>query len=364
MKVRLNQILAGVLGLQLILGVLVFWPRTVRAELETVFAGLEAAAVENILIEDDTGAVVQLARRGKDWVLPLADDYPVQVLEVERLLGDLLSITIGETVTTSAASQGALQVADDNFLRKIILTDSSGTDYVVYLGSSPRFGAVHFRLGGRNETHLAVDLDVNRFNARASDWIDAIYLRVNQEDLIGLDLQNLQGRFIFSRDDEGAWLFDGLMPGEVQNDAELNSLLGRTTAVNMTEPISRTENPAWGLDDPLAVLVYDTVDGPVTLVVGAQNPDDLSYVVKSSASDYYVRVRESSVQMLVDAARETYVQQPTLAPTVDPALLPSPTEEGGEPALDAETETATDAAEPDVETGEETPEPLETPAGD
>ncbi len=363
MKVRLNQILAGVLGLQLILGALVFWPRAVRGELETVFAGLEATAVETILIEDETGAVVQISRRGADWVLPLADDYPAQVLEVERLLGDLLLITIGETVTTSAASQAALQVADDNFLRKITLTDSGDTEYVVYLGSSPRFGTAHFRPGGRSETYLAVDLDINRFNARVSDWIDAVYLRVNQEDLIGLDLQNQQGRFTFSRN-EGAWQFDGLLPDEVQNDAELNSLLGRSTAVNMTEPLSRTEDPAWGLDDPLAVLVYDTVDGKVTLVVGAQNPDDLSYVVKSSASDYYVRVRESSVQMLVDAARETYVQEPTPAPAADPVLMPTPAQEGEEPGMDEETEGETDSAEADTETGEEAPEPLETPAGD
>lgn len=352
MKMKLNQILAGVLVLQVALGVLVFWPRGAGAEQQAVFPDLEASAVESIMIEDDAGEVVILARSGDGWVLPGADSYPALETKVNDLLGSVLGIRIGDTVTSSEASQAALQVAEDDFVRRITLVDDVGEEYVLYLGSSPRYAATHFRVEGENDTHLAVDVNVNELNARASDYVDAVYLRAPQEDLQALQIENAQGTMAFSKDEEGTWKFDELGPGDVQDDTGLNSLVSRAAAVNLTEPLGLTEDPAWGLDEPAAVVTYETADGTITLTVGRQDPDDLSYVVKSSDSEYYVRVREYSVQTFVDAGPETFILQPTPTPTADPALLPSPTEEGE----DTEADT--------VETPEVEVSPEATPGGD
>jgi len=326
MKLKLNQILLGLLVLQILLSALVFWPRTAATEQQTVFADLDPAAVTAILLEDDTGALVQLEKDGSQWILPELDDYPALETEVNTLLTDLLSISIGETVTSSETSQSALQVADNNFLRKVTLSTDASEKYVIYMGSSPSYNAAHFRIGGEGDTHLASDLNVNDYNARVSDWIDAVYLRVNQEDLVSLELQNAQGSLGFSKDEAGSWQLDGLSSGEVQNDTELNSLLGSSTAITMTSPISLTEDPDWGFDEPLAELTYTTTNSTVTLYVGAQDPDDLSFVIKSSESDYYARVREYSVDSLVTYTRESFILEPTATPTLDPAMLPQATE--------------------------------------
>ncbi|MBN1267563.1 MAG: DUF4340 domain-containing protein [Anaerolineales bacterium] len=325
MKLKLNQILAGVLVLQILLSALVLWPRSAEVVQESVFADLDPASVTGIMLEDDSGAEVQLARSNGQWVLPALDNYPALETEINALLTGLVSISIGDTVTSSTTSQRALQVAENNFLRKVTLSTDSGDEYVIYMGSSPNYGATHFRIGGEQDTHLASDLDVSDYNARVSDWIDAVYLRVNQEDLTSIQLQNAQGTLTFSKDAAGAWQLDGLLPGEVQNDAELNNLLSRSSAITMTSPTGLSEDPAWAFDEPLAVLTFTTTDGTVTLRVGAQDPDDLSYVIKSSESDYYARVREYSVDSLVTFTRESFIEQPTATPTLDPAMLPQAT---------------------------------------
>jgi hypothetical protein len=54
--------------------------------------------------------------------------------------------------------------------------------------------------------------------------------------------------------------------------------------------------------------------------VGAQDPEDLSYVVISSESPYYVRVSEYTVKDFVENAREGFLVVP---PTATPDATPT-----------------------------------------
>jgi hypothetical protein len=65
------------------------------------------------------------------------------------------------------------------------------------------------------------------------------------------------------------------------------------------------------MDEPSAVATIETADRTVTLRIGAQDPEDNSYVAISSESPYYVRVAEFSVQNLVENAREDFLEVPT-----------------------------------------------------
>ena len=63
---------------------------------------------------------------------------------------------------------------------------------------------------------------------------------------------------------------------------------------------------------------------PVTLTIGAQDPDDKSYVVKSSDSEYYVRIAEFSGQDLAERDRAGFLPA-TPTPAAAPAQLPAGT---------------------------------------
>jgi hypothetical protein len=97
----------------------------------------------------------------------------------------------------------------------------------------------------------------------------------------------------------------------------------------MTKPLGQTEDPAWGLKAPAAVVTMQVKSGDqaktVNLTVGAQDATDKSYVVKSSESPYYVRVAEATVQELVSQDKAGFLTAtPTPAASAAPSLAGTP----------------------------------------
>jgi hypothetical protein len=114
-----------------------------------------------------------------------------------------------------------------------------------------------------------------------------------------------------------------LAPDETLDETKVNGLLNRVSSVSLLEPLGKEQLAAYGLDEPLAVVTVDTDDGQSHILrVGAQDPEDNSYVLASSDSEYYVRVREFVVQNLVEYGRQDLIAPP-------PTEVP---EEGPEPA--------------------------------
>jgi hypothetical protein len=86
--------------------------------------------------------------------------------------------------------------------------------------------------------------------------------------------------------------------------------------------LGREAQADYGLDEPAAELVLTTAGGEITVQIGALDEDEASYIVKSSASEYYVKVASYSVQDLVEATRDGLLvikETPTPAPTGSPA---------------------------------------------
>jgi hypothetical protein len=58
------------------------------------------------------------------------------------------------------------------------------------------------------------------------------------------------------------------------------------------------------------LLTLETEEKTVTLRVGAEDSEDASYVIKSSESDYYVTVADTSVRGLVENGRDAFLEAP------------------------------------------------------
>lgn len=321
---KLQRILIVILGLQLALGVFVFWPRPVASGAGQALLGeLKVEDITGLTITDDQGVSTRLVKSGDGWNAPDAGGYPADASKITPVLDKLIAIKSGKPIAQTPASQAQLQVADAKFLRKVEVLKAGGAAQTVYLGSSGGSQAVHVRLGGQNEVYLASGLATWEVDANLLSWIDPVYLTVTAADITGFTLKNQQGEFSLTKDGQGAWQLAGLGSGETLDANKATTLVNSVTSLRMTQPLGKTEDAAWGLGQPSATVTMQVKSGDqaktITLTVGAKDAADNSYVVKSSESEYYARVAEFSVKELVSRDRASFLPAtPPPAPAATP----------------------------------------------
>jgi len=318
---RHHWILLGTLVAQILLVVLVFWPRSRAATAANpAFPDLNPEHVTQITITDEDGDSLILARQAGEWVLPEADGFPADQDRVSEFLTKITELDTGRLVTTTAGSHKRLRVAEDDFIRRIDLETASGEHYELYLGSSPRYNVTHFRIQGQDETYLTDALATWSTNADPASWIDTMYLSVAESDLQAITLRNSHDTLEFTRDAEGNWQLAGLAEGEALDQGRVTSFVARMTSLNMQRPLGKSERPEYGLNAPQAELALHTLDKEIVLKIGNLDSEKRAYTVKSSESPYYVQVSQYSVSDLIDKTKQDFV----LATPTPPATPATP----------------------------------------
>jgi hypothetical protein len=314
---RTNQILAGVLAVQIILVAVVFWPRPAAsvASGEPLFAGLEVDQIVRLTISDADGKQIQLAKSFGEWVLPEADDYPTQENKVPELLDKIVALKADRLVTQTPASHKRLKVADGAFERQVEFELADGTTHKLHLGTSPSYGTGHVRADRQDEVYLASGLSASEAGVQASNWVDTRYLSIPQDQIVALTLENKNGRFEFEKDDDGTWTMKSLAADETLKENNVTSLVNRISAVQILRPLGKTEGDDYSLKEPNAVVTVQTRDGEgnvktYSFRVGAQSEEDSSYVVISSESPYYVRVADYTVKNFAERTRDDFIELP------------------------------------------------------
>lgn len=312
---RHNQILSGILVAQIIISVIVFWPRSAAGGSgEPLFPDLGISDVVSLTVTDNDGNNIALQKAAGNWVIPEADDYPVDGTKVDSLLDSISNLTGDRLVTTTESSHRQLQVAPEDFLRRIDFQTADGDRIVIYLGSSPSYGASHFRVAGQSETYLTDELSSFDVSATASTWIDASYLNIPLTDIVRMTLENANGTFVFRQDAEGNWTTVGLAEGETLVETRVTAAVRQAASINMVRPLGMEEQASYRMDDPNAVVTLETADATISLIVGATDPLDDTYAVKSSESSYYVSVSDFNMNTLVENSRDDFIE-----------LMPEPT---------------------------------------
>jgi len=324
---RLNQVLAGLLAAQLILIAVLFWPRPAGGEVgEPLFPGMEADDVVALTVTGSDGQSVKLARTEGRWVLPEAGDYPVLEENVTSLLQAVVGLEAERRVTQTSGSHARLQVADDEFNRRVEIELADGIRHVLFLGSSPSYGALHVRAGGQDDVYLTSALTAEDAGVDATAWVEPIYFSVPAQEVVSLTLENANGTFRFTKEGE-EWAMDGLAGEESFDASRFQTVLSRVTSISLLAPLGREELAEYGMDAPAAVVSIETggdANETYVLTVGAQDAEDNSYVVKSSESPHYVRVLEYAVSDLITRARDAFLMAtPTPLPGT-PEATPGP----------------------------------------
>ncbi|MDY0019535.1 MAG: DUF4340 domain-containing protein [Anaerolineae bacterium] len=317
---RHQQILAAVLVVQVLLTAFVFWPRpATTTQGAPVFPDLTTDAVVALTVTDDQGNSVALRKVDDGWVLPDADDYPVLADSVTALLDKLVALTTDRLVTRTDTSHSQLQVAADNFVRRVEFETADGTSQVLYIGSAQNYTATHFRIEGQDETYLADGLSTYEINATPASWAESAYLQIPNDELTQVALKNANGVFTFIKTKDALWTLKELGSGAELSQSQVSTFISRVSALSLLNPLGKEEQPEYGMDEPLAVVTLKTADETVTLTVGAKLSDESGYVVKASTSPYYVMVAEYAISSVVENARADFLEaEPTPAPTTAP----------------------------------------------
>lgn len=316
---RLQRILAGILALQLVLTAVILWPRQMETAVASpMFPDLLAADVISLTIADTAGAEIVLARQDNAWVLANGSDYPANATTIEPLLDKIVAMQTGRLVTRTAGSHKQLQVAEDDFVRRVTLGAADGQSYTFYMGSSPSGQGTHVRLSDSNETYLIDGLNVYEVSQLASSWIDTTYMSVDVAAVTAVTLENASGTLQFTRVNTNTWTLADLAAGETFNQAPLDTLLSSLSNLRLTTPLGQTNDPAYGLDAPQAkvTLTLETASASssYTLLLGANDAEAQTYTVKWSDSPYYVTVSAFAVQALPGYGRADFLT-PAATPT-------------------------------------------------
>lgn len=322
---RLNQILVVLLVLQLVLAAIILIPRPAPAgEGESLYPDLEAGRIVGLTITGPGGETLQLAKHEGNWVLPEADDYPVQADKVPPVLDKLVALKADRLVTETTGSHKRLKVAGDDFERLVEFELDDGSRYQLYVGTSPSYGATHVRAEGQDEVYLTSELSLQDLGATASTWVDRAYLDLPEDQLMALTVENENGTLDLRNVGVAGWMLTDQAEDETLDQATVTSLANRAAYITLLRPLGREDKPEYGMANPSAVVTIrthsdDEGDKTYTLWVGAQDAEDKSYVIRSSESPYYVRVSEYSVQDLVNYTRDDLIEVP---PTPTPESTP------------------------------------------
>jgi len=315
---RHQQILIGVLAVQVILSIIFFWPKSiVTGSSDPVFTKISVDDITSLDITDDQNNSIVLQKTDSGWVLPEADNYPVKADSVTSILEKLVKIDKTTLVARTDASHKQLQVSRTDFLRRIIIKTNGKGDYILYLGTAPRYTATNFRIEGQSEVYQTTLLSSWELNTRANMWVDTVYAATDQETLSQVVLENAQGSVTFVKDGE-TWTLVGLQEGEVISLGKINTLVRNASNVAMVEPLGTNNEPEYGMNAPLARVTLTTEDGTKTLLVGVKNLSDNTYVLKSSASPYYVSAAEYNIQTMVEDGRDAFLTPPETESETEP----------------------------------------------
>lgn len=325
---RPTRFLAGLLAVQIVIAALMFVPRLLPSSTSgaPLLGALQVADIVGLTVQDKGGKSIELANRSGAWVLPHSDDYPAEVSKVQTFLEKLVGVQTDALVTRTASSHKRLQVAADDFVRKIDLKLADGATRSLYLGSPSGAGATHVRLDGQDEVYLARGLNSFEAGVEASAWINTTYLSVQQSQVTSLKITNAQGEFEFVKNAANQWVLKDLAADEQPNIDQPTVLIARLGSVTIRKPLGKEAKPEYGFDKPAAVVtvvVSDTTSTTVkTLTIGTKDAEG-NYPVIASDSPYYVSVSGFTLDQFVNVNRNSFLVQPTPTPTAEPVATPA-----------------------------------------
>lgn len=350
---RLNLVLAALVLVQAVLVFVLFRPQAaLSASGGPLLGELSVGDVTALSITDNLGRTIAFERSGDGWVLAGTDGWPANGQKIEDTLNKLLGIKTERQVTRTAASHARLQVAADNYQRRITVSAPGGSTTLL-LGSSAGAAATHVRAENADPVYLTGAIAAWELDTFPSSWSNTAYFNVETGRIRSLTVANANGEFTILPNGE-EWTLADLSPDETPLINNLRGLVSRAASISLSRPLGTRDDPAYGLDTPQATLtlvVEDEQGNEVThtLLVGNKDSETNTYYFKASNSNHYVTVPgftgdEFTRKTRADLISATPASTPEATPA-EPDATPTPEESALDPTPEPPAEEPT-AEEP------------------
>lgn len=198
--------------------------------------------------QDET---IELTKQNENWVLAGTDSLPVDSARLNTLLESLLDLKVGLPVASSVNAREQLEVADDNYQRRLVINNDSANTYL--LGTSPGLRKAHLRREGSDEIFSAA-LPVSSVPSSADNWLDKSLLAL--KDISRLSTDSIKFESTGAGEDKSWQLLDNTDESKSLNTAKLTGVLGALESLTVS-----------GLSDTSKVSTGDGNDA------GDPNPD-------------------------------------------------------------------------------------------
>ncbi|MCK5800282.1 MAG: DUF4340 domain-containing protein [Deltaproteobacteria bacterium] len=256
---KLNKVLVAALLAQVAIFVVIkLWPAPLPLAKPKAVLSFDQKKVTKIQIVDGSKAegkkeTLTLTKAEGKWVVQ-GSEFPVEGKKASELLGKLVGVKAGASVTDRPMHQRKLEVAKDHYQRRVTLTRMGEKDLVFFLGSSPGLKKVHLRIEGQKAVYAAAPLVTWDIGAAASSWVKTAYFKPDRDRIVGFTLKNNNGTIhVIKR--EGQWK---LAEGDVAlKQAEVNALISTMTYVSLLDPVGKKVEPSYGLTSPQAMLTVE-----------------------------------------------------------------------------------------------------------
>jgi hypothetical protein len=265
--------------LLILVGILLYQQRTTPNAAATLLT-VDRAQVDGILIEDETGKKLKLARLDAGWTLPDSAGLPVDNEKVTQLLDKLFEANAPWPVATSAESAKRFQVTQEKFQRHVQLMIEGQVAGDLYLGTSPGFKKVHARLAASDDVY-AITFANFEATTRADDWLDKSLLKPTG-DITALARPN---HWSLSRDGD-EWTLEGLTQGEATKQDAAKDLVNKVTNLRV---MGIAEQAPAANSDAVLTLVAKTANAELDYQF-YQLQKNSDFIVRRSGQDGYFKV--------------------------------------------------------------------------
>jgi hypothetical protein len=323
MLTKVNKILIGLLGVQVVLACLVLLRSDDAGPLneQALLSGFDAGAVTKLQIyADGKSTPVEIVKRGNDWVMASHWDYPVDAAKVEAALSPIAKLAASEPVATSAARHKQLRVSDTDFERKLVITAGSATT-TLYIGGPAGLRRNAVRIGSSEDVWGATGISASTFGAEPREWVKGAYYSQTSRDLTKLVIQKGASKIEVDRvvaadagsgsaapppAEEFKVAIDGapltLAAGETLDNFAVTTLFSNIATIPAIPA-----DPKRDTSQPTATITVQRAGA--TEVFDVIAVEDVQYWVKQRGLDRATLVDKDRLKPLVEAARANLVSK-------------------------------------------------------